>query len=322
MTVIKMKLFRISIVIFLMLVSLYGCVSSNYLVEAQDSLLPQIDPEDGVEQNVPITLYFRLIGEPYLVGVERNIVVHPNESLEKAVIRSLIEGPSALSGNVAQVLPKNSTVSNVVIAGDILYITMSKEFLTATSDEKLSEEAKMLAKRLSLYALVNTLTKTGKADRVMIYVDMDNTGEGIRLQRAMVGLPTTDNGSSLLEPLEFYEPIVVDPQKIVQCIFDHLIDGDYDKAYVLMAESERGGLQKPNYAAFETSMLSMGKVKSYSILGSSISKDGLNATVDVSLEYTYQNGTTIAFDKIVLPMEREGDLFKLGYASLMQALGG
>lgn len=319
---IDMRLRVICGIFMILAILLNGCTPSNYMVEAQDALLPQIDPEDGVEQNIPVTLYYRLIGEPYLVGVERNIVVYANESLEKAVIRVLTAGPSALSGNVAPVINKDTTVESIELVGDILYVTVSKEFLRVNAEETASEEKKAQERRLSLYALVNTLTKLGKANRVMIYVDLDDSGEGVRLQRAMVGLPTQGSGSTLLEPLEFHEPIVANPKSIAQCIFDHLVAGDYDKAYVLMAESERGGQQKPDYAAFETTMLSTGKFKSYSIHSSTLSDDGLTATVEVTIEYTYRDGTTVTLKNIKLPMEREGDIHKLGYASLLQALGG
>ena len=50
-----------------------GCMGKVIAEDNAKLNLPQIDPEDGASRELPVTLYYRLTNEEYLVGVESKV---------------------------------------------------------------------------------------------------------------------------------------------------------------------------------------------------------------------------------------------------------
>lgn len=297
-----------------------GCLSGGISEDPVYEALPPLDPEDGIEREVSADLYFRLSGEPYLVKVTRNISVRANESRENAVLRALLEGPPPLSNGVSSVFSDNVRAVSVHLDGGILYVTMSREFMetnaNAASREKMDENL-----RLSVYALVNSLTAVGKADRIQILIDLDNSGTGSRVQRAMLGLHAESTAASqLLEPLGFNTDVVIDAGKIADLALAHLKNGEYEQAYTLFAQMESGGFQRPSYAAFETEMKSLGTLTEYRIISFGIPEGGADYSATADLRFTYPDGSVKTVEGGALALYREGDLMKVGYTSLLRLL--
>lgn len=298
-----------------------GCVGKTISEDSIYEALPPIDPEDGVTRDKTVNLYFRLGVESYLVKIERNISVRANEKEEMAVLRALLEGPPALSNNLAELFPEGTSVVSVSLDGGILYVTMSSEFLNVMPNASTRDEIDT-ARRLSALAIVNSLLSLGSADKVLLLVDIDDTGVGSRVQGAMLGFPSSENADSqLMEPITKDDSVVVDPGKLAECTLGHIRDGNYDRAYPYFAESESGGQQKPDYAAFETDMKALGTLKEFTVKRFEESENGLNATAIVDLVFTYsEDGVTKEITSASLPLYKEGDLMKLGYASFRRLL--
>lgn len=291
----------------------FGGIREDSVYEA----LPPIDPEAGIEREVSADLYFRLTDEPYLVKVTRNISVRANESRENAILRALLNGPPPLSNGVSGVLTESARVISVQLDGGILYVTMSREFIETDKNAGSREEIDELL-RLRVFALVNSLTASGSADRIQILIDLDNSGTGLRVQRGMLGLHTEDTASSqLLEPLKFNSGIVVDSGKIADLALSHIRDGEYERAYNLFAQSESGGFQRPSYAAFETELKSLGALRDYKII-SFRPPDSQELSASVNLDFVYTDGSAKTVNQAILNLYREGDLIKVGYNSLLK----
>ena len=210
---------------------------------------------------------------------------------------------------------------SVSLDGGILYVTMSSEFLNVMPGASTREEIDT-SRRLSVLAIVNSLLSLDTADKVLLLVDLDDTGTGSRVQGAMLGFPSSEGADSqLMEPLSRDDSVVVDAGKIVEYTLSHIVNGDYDKAYPYFAESESGGQQKPDYAAFETEMKALGILKDFSVKRFEEAENGLNGTAIVDMVFTYsEDGVTKELTSATLPLIKEGDLLKVGYASFHRLL--
>ena len=297
-----------------------GCTQNEIREDALRETLPAIDPGAGVGRDVDVTLYFRLADEPALVPVQRTVTVRANEYVEAAVIRQLIAGPAALYGDLEPVLPSSTRLLETSREGGILYVTLSNDILSSANTSAAREEAE-LASRLAVYAVVNSLCALGGANRVQIMVDMDGTGEGTRVPPFSLGFTSSDASSQWLEPMGMEKSVIITPKMLVELALGHIARGEYAQAYPLFAESETGGLQKPDYAAFETQMLSLGTLDSYTVYSTDIVKGQLNGEAEVDLSWTTrEDGLPHTLRNVILQMIPEGDLFKIGYYSLLNIL--
>lgn len=326
-----------------------GCAIGGIRQDPTDEDLPQIDPEDGVTRDKTVTLYYRLTNENYLAGITRSISVRANERTEKAMIRTLLEGVplQALSGNVSPLFSEDTSIVDVTVVGGIMYVTLSGEFLdTSVYDEtraaadfslesntidketydRMVQEAYdelLLTRRLAVYSLVNTITQLTSGVRVQVLVDETGSGTGERIKLSDLGLNAGDGADSeLLEPMRFVNDCVVTPEIIAQCALTRLVNGEYELAYPLFSEDDGSGVQKPQYANFETEMKSLGSLKNFNLHGYSMGEDEGYARIRVDLKFLFANGEEKELKDSPLLLKREGDLYKLGYGTLLKVLKG
>lgn len=305
--------------LLLCILFLSACAQTVIREDAQEPSLPGIDPAAGVGRDVDITLYFRLTGEPALVPVQRTVTVRANEYVESAVIRQLIAGPTALYGDLEAVLPTGTRLLELSQDGGILYVTLSKEMLTDGAGNTTAQAE--LSKRLSVYAIVNSLCALGDAGRVQIMIDTDGTGKGTRVSPFLLGFTSEYTSSQWLEPMGMDQSVVITPTLFVKLALQHMVDQDYAQAYLFFAESEPGGLQKPDYAAFETDMLSLGTIDAFSVHSAEAGKGSLSGKAVVDITWTSADDKKQRTVKnAVLQLIPEGELNKIGVYSLMNTL--
>jgi len=306
--------------VFLIALLLSGCVQTVIREDAEQAPLPAIDPAAGVGRDVDITLYFRLTDEPALVPVQRTVTVRANEYVESAVVRQLIAGPTALYGDLAPVLPQGTRLLELSRDGGILYVTLSKEMLSEDTESVSREEAE-LAKRLSVYAIVDSLCALGDASRVQIMIDTDGTGKGARVSPFLLGFTSEYTSSQWLEPMGMEQSVVITPVLFVKLALQHMVEQDYAQAYMFFAESEPGGLQKPDYAAFETDMLSLGSIDDFTIHSAEAGKGSLSGKAAVDITWTSaEDKRQRTVKNAALQLIPEGELNKIGFYSLLDTL--
>ncbi len=297
-----------------------GCsIQTTIQEDAIKEALPGIDPAAGIGRDVDITLYFRLTDEPALVPVQRTVAVRANEYVGGAVIRQLLNGPTALFGDLERVLPKGTRLVDIYPDGGILYVVLSKEILEY-EDETATREEIELSMRLGIYAIVNSLCTLGEANRVQVLVDMDGTGKGSRVSPFLLGFTSEYTSSQWLDPMGFEEEVVINPNLMVNLALQRLTEENYAQAYMFFAESETGGLQKPDFAAFETDLLSLGTIDDFDVKNADT--DGtLNGKATADITWTSrEDGRTRTVKNAVLALLPEGGLYKIGFYSLTEAL--
>jgi hypothetical protein len=332
----------------LLALALQGCTLLPGASIREDSVredLPAIDPEAGVEREIQVKLYYRLTDEAYLVGVRSSLTVFSNERAEKAMVRALLSGIPPLTNNISEVIPQNTKIVDVSLDGGILYITLSNDFFDTSVVEKAQDENKQyvdsgfitqeeydarvaaarremyLCRELAVCAIVNTITEYDPSIRVQLLFDVDGSGEGARIAREELGLPPNQEANSdLLEPMSYVADVVVSPLTLVKCALDRMMGGEYEKAYVLFAETESGGMQKPTYANFETELLTLGRITAYTLYSYTVSEDTGQAEVRADLEITNAVGDTVTLRDVAIALKSEGNLYKLGYYAFKQLL--
>ncbi|MEG1548754.1 MAG: GerMN domain-containing protein [Clostridia bacterium] len=339
---------RIAIILAMLMcmATLCGCSEINIKEDSINEQLPQIDPEEGVSKDLNVALYYRLTNENYLVSIKRNVRVRANERAENAIIRTLLEGVPPLSNNVSMPFASGISIVNVSLDGDILYITLSADFLDETKLTEVTDEAQialdkgtinqdeydnMVAeaqdelktqRRLGVYSIINAITGYSTSVRVQFLVDVDGSGTGVRLERTTLGMPVqTDAGSNLLEPMGFYQEIIADPARILDCMLRHMESGEYEAAYMLFAEGANDGTHKPTFANFEAQMRAIGTITSHEIISSSVDADSGINNINVTLRLQLENEREETVN-CEMQMIRDGDIYKVCYDAFRDILEG
>jgi len=186
-----------------LLAALSGCTQVTIREDSVYEALPPVDPDDGIYQEQNVNVYFRQKGQQRLLDDMRAVTVRPNESREMAVMRALIQGPPANSVSHEAIVPQGTRLVSMSFEDRILYVTLSVEFITGSLGGETEEEAAQL-RRLSTYAVVNSLLAVGNADRVLILIDVDGKGMGTRLRRLQFGfVDDPEQQMQFVEPMEF-----------------------------------------------------------------------------------------------------------------------
>lgn len=305
-----------------------GCMSKVIAEDSTKLDLPQIDPEDGASRELPVTLYYRLTNEEYLVGVDGNVSVRGGERTEAAVIRALMEGSSASPG-VTAVIPSAASLQELTYEDGVLYVTLSEEFLNEDIVTSIQEEDYLkekdynnavkaatnemyLARRLGVLSIVNTMAGSGEDVKVQILVEQD--GEGKQLTLEQLGFEDAEN--TLIEPMGFDEEVIANEERIAGCMLEHMVNGEYELAYTLVADSMDA--VRPAYADFETGMRGLGTVVSYEVTDSGSDDSGTYVVANVRI--STPTGTVKRVSNAVLYMVKENNIYKVSYGSLKKLM--
>lgn len=137
---------------------------------------------------VEAVLYFRYENSAFLMPETREIEVKHTESLEKALVTALLDGPSPENTSLKSPFPNGTKVLSVLAEGDRLFVTLSKEFLNSLPGEDsgnlLSREEALRRRNLAVAALSNTLTETGEFASVQVLVlNQQDSGSSLRLNQ-------------------------------------------------------------------------------------------------------------------------------------------
>ena len=293
---------------------LTGCAQNVVQEDRYQDALPDIDTEAGVAKDREVTLYYRLADEPALVPVVQTISVRSSEYAEFAVLRKLLEG-------LQSAIPEGTRLVSAYRDGSILYVTLSREFIDNAGQQN-DQEERQIARRLSVYAVVNSLCGIPNASfsTVQIRVDLNGTGEGVGVSPSLLGFSDVGVGTQWLEPMGFEQSVVVTPQLTAELLLAHLAADEYAAAYPLFAESETGGLQKPDYATVETQMKTLGTIDDFTIRSAQEEENGRSAEVRADIAWTPRGEAQRTVENVSIQMLREGEIYKMGYRSLLSAL--
>lgn len=316
----KIKLMISILLIFVIIVS-SGCVVSNQTPSANT---PDINPkaEAANKDTSDVALYFSYRGENFLAGETRTVDVAVNETLEKAVVRELIEGPSADRDELVGLFWQGVSLVGVDTNDDVIFVTLSKDFVsTNPSDGEMALEDVSVQeqKKLAINSIVNTIIEMGKYSRVQIYVNRQGD-IGQRITRSEAGW--SENGDAYLEPLYREQSLVLTPENTLIQALDSFAKKDWTRLYTFTAYSSPDGTQKPSLDEFSKALAQPGNVLEprFSVTDSNVAYDGQSVVVMLDYSIKTREGNIISKSFIPVKLVREEDIWKLAYTSLVAIL--
>ncbi len=283
---------------------------------------PPINPkaEAANKDTSSVTLYFGYRGEDLLAGETRKINVPVSDTLEVAVLKALIGGPSADRDELARLFWDGVELVGVSSNEDILFVTLSDKFVSTDPGEiSLVEGSVSDQKRLAIYSIVNTVVEMGKYSRVQIYVDREDNEMGERITRGEAGW--SDDQGAYLEPLAREAALVLTPENTLREALESFAMKDWMRLYEFTAYTSPDSTVKPDTAAFSDALTAAGNgLESYNITSSNVSSDGKTCVVMLDYSVRTKERGTIDRKDINVVMVRANDIWQLSYTSLVKLL--
>lgn len=149
-------------------------VAGNPLQDARGNEVGSMSADSFVEnsgyainkfQDATLTLYFATPDGQYLESEKQTVRYSSNESLEKVVVRKLIEGPDS-SGFMATI-PSSTNLITVSVNEGICYVNLTSDFLNQNME---------IREEVVLYSIVDSLAELPDVDMVQLQIDGDTTG--------------------------------------------------------------------------------------------------------------------------------------------------
>ena len=291
--------------------SAWGCTQTPY-----QSAEVEINPVEGAakSERTDVTLYFADAQYSGLVGCVRSIETPVTERREYAILNALIQGVAGSDGgNVTSLINPKTTVVSVTDSNNILFVTLSREFLDWSDFASVPENAEVMLKYLAVFSIVDTLIELSGYPRVQLLVDMNDSGTGQRVKRSDVGL----GGAGVLEPLDRNGSIILSPGNAINGLFDGVMGKDGDKIYDFIAYNDGELDEKPSVTTLKTEIQASGlAIESYSLRDTILGADGKTAVVMADYTTRAQNGDVKENTNIPIPLIREDGVWRITYSVL------
>lgn len=302
---------------FLVLImALSGCAAMNN--EEPEKNTPDINPkaESANKDTSKVTLYYSYKGQQLLAGETRSIDVPVSEKLEKAVIRALIDGPSADRSQLVGLFWDDVELVDVKDNEDILFVTLSEEFITTQPETPVLGEGTVAdRKKLAIYSIVNTITEMGTYSSVQFYVESSGGTMGITKSDAGFG-----DSQDRLDPQRWENEHILTPENTLKEALDSYNKKDWTELYDYTAYMNPDGTVKPDSDVFTAALAETGNVlDSYKPIGVNVASDGQSAVVILDYTIKTRNGD-IDRTKIPVVLVREEEIWKLSYSSVINVL--
>lgn len=273
---------------------------------------------------VEVPLYFRMQGENLLARETRRIYLSRDERVEKAIVRGMIDGPSASLLDLSGTFNPDTQVLGTFETGSILNVTLSRTFLSAPTDVPEDwynyaswREEVMMRRRLSLAAV--TLAVTDMTDYTAVQFLVQERSDdltGKRILRKEIFFEETDD-TAILGPMGREEELLLTQHNSAQVILQSLQEKNYERLYRFVAQADGN---RPTQAAFVQTISSFPRALiSYECAPGSVSEDGKSAVVTAQLTFQEAGGMLYKED-YPLQLMRENGLWKISYATLRRMM--
>ena len=317
------KIITILLIITIIAVSgLSGCAGALNPNNSEEEDSPILAGDTTEQKPVSCMVYFGYADKYYLVGQQHLVSVPETKRAEEIFLQELISGPKTTSPDLQPVINPNTRVVSVSDNNGLLFVTLSAHFLTPLSavPENWQESQEwyglvMKQRRLALYAIVNTLTQTGKYSKVQLYIDYDGSGQGERPTRGEMGLDG-ENSERLLEPVGRNAQIILEPDTSVMLFMQNFAEKSWEEASKYVEPEKDGGEET---LASEFSLLDL-TLADYEITSKTISYDGQSAIVTIDYFIRAKDGVEYQNTNVALKIIRVNDIWKIAYVSVNQFL--
>ena len=321
------------ILFFLLLCCLFffsGCMAemANPLVKAEATPLPgvnmQLHAASASETNVAaiqVSLYYRFLDQPMLACETRSLVVSQDESIELAIAKALLQGPSAGHSDLQKLFPDSVTVESAIVRNHTLFITFNEALLIDNSvptdwanlPEWVAEAP--LKRKLMIQSLVASITENSSCSEVQVLVNHSQNQSSLRLENAYF----LENGEGLSQPQTRNESLLLTPENTASLLLEAWRYGDFETLYAFLMPSSRSE-SKPSYQALIPEIDQLLPLSAFHLHGGgSVSADGQSVVLTVDLALL-REGMPVSVMGYPLTLTRENNIWKLRYAELQRLL--
>lgn len=330
-TIRKCRKISVLICTVLLLICLTGCSAlsfspisqrkdppSGYIVE----VYPNEEDLSGTQSIHQANVYYRISNENLLAPVLMRFELGIGQTIEAAVIQALIEGPGVIH-ELSGLIPEGTQLVSVKEQHGYLEVTLSKEFLEVSDDipagwEKNPQWVEEVARRrlLATYSIINSITDLGRYNAVLILIDVNDDGNGQRVERSNFGL--SSSSGEPIEPLPRDTALIQTPQSVVTSVITAI---NNKQSSTLARFVDFGELHT-------TSQLISDSLLSYTFSAGQISgetivrQDGMQAVVTVDCEFSKAGELTQTVFDAPLCVVRDEYIWKVDYTSLSALLSG
>lgn len=133
---------------------------------SEDSFLENPGGQINSSQKATLTLYFSDKKGKQLLSEKREVHYSSNTSLEKLVMKQLIEGPK--TSELLATIPSGTKLITVTVVDNICYVNLDEMFLN---------QNQTITEQVVLYSIVNSLTELEHVDKVQISINGDTSGK-------------------------------------------------------------------------------------------------------------------------------------------------
>ena len=265
------------------------------------------------------TLWFRYGTEPLLAPESRIITHSRTEGHALAILRALLNGPGAASGELRSLFPQGTQVISCTQSGKIMFVMLSRQIMNGYADEPSSwrehpywAEEIPLRRKLAMQAIAATLTENCSVDSVVILVEQSDS-DSLRLRQSYFTLEET---TALAEPLFRDESLLLTPSRTAEIILQCWQEQDYSRLYRYVAAADPStGAARPEEGDFLTLMADAPQLLYAKAEGGSIFIDGTSAVFTVSGAWL-ENGNEVPFTGMILHLTREQGVWRVGLSQL------
>ena len=305
--------------------ALTGCVSSppEQLIRegAAGQALISAHTEDLVPDTRSVALFFRCGNLPYLASEERQIQVQRNESLEKAMVQALINGPASPSSSLSGLFPPGTEVLAAVTQGDTLFVTFNEAFLGKYADEPGDPSAGdwaregPLRRQLCLDALGASMVEAGLCAKVQVLVYQGGgQSTSMRLQE---GFLTRNGSAALLPPVTRREDCLLTPHNTGALLLEAWMHQNWEELYDLTARE--GASARPGEQSALDAFSAAGALAGFTLSPGNVAYDGKTAVLTADLRLRGA-GEDVVVAGYPLVLVRDGGLWKMDYEKLLALL--
>lgn len=294
---------------------------SRMATDSGDAEIPSAMADEPALAEKRAVLWFRFGEEPYLASETRRLSFTAQEGDALALLRMLMQGPSAASTELNALFPSGTKAVAVHQSGRLMFVTLSRHIMNAYPDEPANwrdapawAQEVPLRRTLAMQSMVATLTENCDVDEVIILVEQSTeVTDSLRLR---MDYYTLDGDTRLAEPLRRDEALLLTPVRTAEVILQYWQEADWVRlSRYLAAKDPATGQPRPEEAAFAAQMAEQPHLLYAQAEGGSISADGQSALFTLSGAWLTQ-GAEQPFSGRTLRLTREKGLWRVGVSEL------
>lgn len=305
---------------------LTGCMRdpvSDMATDSGDAVIPAPAADEPTLLEHTAVLWFRFGDEPYLAAETRRLSYTAEDGDALALLRMLMQGPSAASTELNALFPVGTRVISVHQSGRIMFVTLSRHILNAYADEPDAwrddpawATEVPLRRRLAMQSIAATLTENCAVDEVIILVEQSTeVTDSLRLRQ---GYYTLDGDTALADVLRRDETLLLTPARTAEVILQYWQEADWVRLHRYLALRDPAtGQSRPEVSAFAAQMAGTPHLLVGTADGGSISADGQSALFTLRGTWLTQ-GVQQSFSGRTLRLVREKGLWRVGVSELLE----